>query len=259
LLDGALGKFGKPAEMNFSKFGFLTSPQLIQERSRPMEFLTAVVTLVLSYIIGSIPFGYLIVRWRTGEDIRDVHSGRTGGTNTMRAAGFRFGLLTSILDLLKGAVSVWIARGLFPNVAWMHAAAPIMAILGHNYSLFMLRRDKASRIRFGGGAGGAPCAGGSFGLWPFSLLIIIPVGAAIWYGIGYASLMTLTIGLVSTIVFTYRAILGQSPWVYALYGVIAEILLIWTLIPNIRRLREGTERLHGWRAKRAKAQTTEFN
>ena len=63
--------------------------------------------LILSYLIGALPFGFLLEKLTTGKDIRDVQSGRTGGTNAMRAAGFGIGLTIVILDILKGASVVW--------------------------------------------------------------------------------------------------------------------------------------------------------
>ena len=75
-----------------------------------MQILLGIGVLLLGYIIGSVPFGWLIVKLKTGKDIRTIESGRTGGTNALRAAGFWAGLLTAILDILKGAVAVWIAR-----------------------------------------------------------------------------------------------------------------------------------------------------
>jgi glycerol-3-phosphate acyltransferase PlsY len=83
-------------------------------------------------------------------------------------------------------------------------------------------------------------------------LIILPLGAAIWYGIGYASITTISVGLLSIIIFSIRAITGASPWIYVLYGVLIEIVMLWALRPNLTRLRNGTERLHGWRARRQK-------
>ncbi len=68
-----------------------------------MQMLIAIGVVFLGYIIGSIPFGLLIVKSKTGKDIRTIESGRTGGTNAVRAAGFGAGLLTAILDILKGA------------------------------------------------------------------------------------------------------------------------------------------------------------
>ena len=80
-----------------------------------MQIIIGIGVLLLAYIIGSIPFGWLIVKLKTGQDIRVIESGRTGGTNAMRAAGFWAGLLTAIMDILKGAVAVWIAQALFPE------------------------------------------------------------------------------------------------------------------------------------------------
>ncbi len=204
------------------------------------------VVIVLSYFIGAIPFGWLVVWLTTRKDVRQIASGRTGGTNAMRAAGFPAGLATAILDILKGASTVWLARAVTDN-PWIHILAPLVAILGHNYSIFMLERGANGRWHLRGGAGGAPCAGGAFGLWPWSLAIIIPLGIVIFFGIGYASVTTMSVALIAALIFLVRALQGFSPWQYVLYGVIAEGLLLWALRPNIKALREGRERFHGWR------------
>ncbi len=200
--------------------------------------------LVAAYIIGSIPFGLLIVKILSGKDIRRVASGRTGGTNAMRAAGPLAGLFTAVLDVLKAAGTVWLAQALTPNL-WIHMLAPIAAILGHNYSVFLVEVRADGRLHMRGGAGGAATGGGAFGLWPPIALVLIPLSFIIWFGIGYASVTTLSIGLISIIVFSIRAALGLGPWEYVLYGVIAEALMVWALLPNIKRLAEGTERRHG--------------
>lgn len=212
---------------------------------------TAIVILVLvtSYLIGSIPVGLLLVKLIKGEDIRKVSSGRTGGTNAMRAAGFGAGFLTAVLDILKGASGVWIADLLLPESNWLKVFAPLMVIIGHNYSIFLVQRIDG-RIRFGGGAGGAPCLGGSVGLWWPSLLVIFPLGFFILFGIGYASVATMSVALVSSLTFLVLAIFYQFPWEFIAYGLLAELLLIWALRPNIKRLLNGTERVVGWRAKR---------
>ncbi len=202
--------------------------------------------IVLSYIIGSIPFGWIVVWLFARKDVRQVASGRTGGTNAMRAAGFGAGLLTAILDILKGASTVWLARAVTDN-SWIHILAPLAAILGHNYSIFLIERTENGRIRLRGGAGGAPCAGGAFGLWPWSLAIIIPLGFLIFFGVGYASVTTMSIALIALLIFLVRAWLGLAPWQYILYGILAEGLLLWALRPNIQALRQGRERFHGWR------------
>ena len=209
-----------------------------------MYFLIDASILIASYIFGSIPFGLIVVKLMTGRDVRTIASGRTGGTNAMRAAGLWAGLLTAILDILKSAATVWLAQAITANV-WIHIAAPIAAILGHNYSIFMIEHGPDGRVHLHGGAGGAATGGGALGFWPPAALILVPCGLLIWYGIGYASITTLSIGLMVIVIFGVRAALGLGSWEYIIYGVVAEILLIWTLLPNIHRLLEGTERRHG--------------
>lgn len=219
-----------------------------------MQILMFIGILAIAYLIGSLPMGLYIVKVVSGKDIRRVQSGRTGGTNAMRAAGLWAGLATATLDILKGASGVWIANALMPGNTLIAIMAPILSIIGHNYSIFLTERDENGKLRLRGGAGGGPAAGGAMGLWPPILLIIIPVGALILFGIGYASLTTISIPLIAMIVFSIRAAKGLSPWVYVLYGFIAEIILIWSLRPNIKRLLNGTERVVGWRARHSKKQ-----
>ena len=225
-----------------------------------MQSLLAVLAVVIGYLLGSIPFGLLIVKFKTGKDIRTVESGRTGGTNAARAAGLGAGLLTAVLDIFKGTLAVWVAQWLDPSNHILHVLAPIFAILGHNYSVFLIERDEHGRIKFRGGAGGAPALGGAAGLWLPMFPLAFGIGALIWFGIGIASLTTMAVGLVVIITFAIRAYLGLQDPVDITYGIVAEILLIWALRPNIKKLLSGNERvvsmsLNGWlRARRAARQ-----
>ena len=224
-----------------------------------MQLLTSVLAVVIGYILGSIPFGLLIVKLRTGKDLRTVESGRTGGTNAARAAGFGAGLSTAIMDILKGAAAVWVAQALTPDNNLIHVLAPIFAILGHNYSLFLVERDEQGKLKFRGGAGGAPALGGAMGLWLPMFPIAFGIGALIWFTIGIASLTTMAIGLVVIIIFAVRINLGLQPPIDIWYGIIAELLLIWALRPNIKKLLAGNERvigisLNGWLRARREAQ-----
>lgn len=205
--------------------------------------------LLASYIFGSVPFGLLIVKLLTGKDLRNVESGRTGGTNAMRAAGVGAGFGTAILDILKSAATVWLAQAITPDNVWIHVLAPIAAVIGHNHSIFMIERQENGRLRLRGGAGGAATLGGTFGLWPPAVLIMLPIGVLIWWGIGYASITTLSVGVMTMIIFAIRAAMGLGPWEYVLYGLIVEILMLWALRPNIKRLLNGTERRHGLQVK----------
>jgi acyl phosphate:glycerol-3-phosphate acyltransferase len=210
--------------------------------------------VIVSYVLGSIPFGFLVVRAVTGKDLRSIESGRTGGTNAGRAAGFTAGAVTAVLDFLKGAITVWIVRAFFPEYPWVQIFPPLAAIIGHNYSLFLIERNEDGTAHFRGGAGGASCLGGSFGLWPPSLLLILPLALIALFGIGYASVATLSMAFFSIVLFAVRAAMGLSPWAYVLYGVLAETLLVIALIPNIKRLIAGNERIVGLRAKKKKTE-----
>jgi glycerol-3-phosphate acyltransferase PlsY len=210
-----------------------------------MQILIDSALVILGYLLGSIPSGLIIVKLKTGKDIRQVESGRTGGTNAMRAAGFWAGLLTAISDVFKGMLAVWIAQAVTDN-NWVHILAPIAAILGHNYSLFLPDFDEKGRFkRLRGGAGGAPALGGAIGLWAPSIMIILPLGALVYFGIGYASVTTLSVAFFAILVFAVRLAIGapDAEWTHVLYGVIASALLAWSLKPNIKKLFSGTERV----------------
>jgi glycerol-3-phosphate acyltransferase PlsY len=217
-----------------------------------MQILIDASVVMLGYVLGSIPFGLLIVKLSTGKDIRQVASGRTGGTNAARAAGAWAGILTGFMDGLKGAAAAWVAIAAAPGHHWLHVIAPLAAILGHNYSLFIIERDEKGHIRLRGGAGGGPTVGGAIGLWWPSAFIILPIAVLVFFGIGYASITTLSIAVITIAIFSVRYGLGLAPLPDVFYGVIALAMLAWALRPNIRALIEGRERFHGWRPWRKK-------
>ena len=214
-----------------------------------MRNLLIIGILILAYCVGSIPWGYILVKIFKGKDVREIESGRTGGTNTMRASGFSMGLITSLLDILKSACMVWIAKYLFPDSYWIHVLSALAAVIGHNYSIYLIRRDQNGKITIGGGAGGAPAVGGIVGLWWPSAFILIPAGYVILMIIGYASLATLSLPLIGSLILLIRFIKIGTPWQYIVFGLLAEILIVWALRPNIKRLMNGTERIVGFRAK----------
>jgi glycerol-3-phosphate acyltransferase PlsY len=157
-------------------------------------------------------------------------------------------LLTATLDVLKGSATYWVVSWLAPNQPWVQAFSALLAIIGHNYSIFLIYR-KNGKWALRGGAGGATALGGAIALWNPIVLIILPVAALIYLFIGYASVTTMSVALIAMVVFIIRAIMGFSPWAYAIYGALALLVLVWALRPNIKRLIEGTERVVGLRAK----------
>ena len=204
--------------------------------------MTVLLSLPLAYLIGSIPSGLLVVKIATGKDVREIESGRTGGTNAMRAAGPLAGLLTALLDIFKGAGAVWVGQSLFSSPDWIVALNGLLAILGHNYSAFLVERNEDGKLHFRGGAGGATTLGVAIGLWVNSWLVILPIAGLVYLIAGYASLTTISIALSTMGIFTMKAINGATPWVYAIFGAASVGTVLVALKPNIQRLKEGTER-----------------
>jgi glycerol-3-phosphate acyltransferase PlsY len=190
------------------------------------------IALVAGYLLGSIPVGYLVVRLFRGVDVRRVGSGRTGGTNVLRAAGWGAAVATGLGDVLKGAAAVWLARALgAPPLA--QALAGFAAALGHNYSLFLGLR---------GGAGTAPSVGGAIALWPVGGLLAIPLLLVVAFLTRYASVASISVALFLPLAFAVGAARGTIPWAYEAHGILTAILILWALRPNIRRLLRGEER-----------------
>jgi len=213
-----------------------------------MVVVTFVLCIVASYILGAIPFGLIIVKIGTGKDVRGVGSGRTGGTNAMRAAGVFAGVLTALFDVLKGASTYFLVYYFSPGNAWLQVFCGLAAILGHNYSIFLMQRDDQGKLQLTGGAGGATCLGGAIAIWPPIWAVILPLGVLVYVIIGFASVTTMSIALIATGVFIYRAAMGYASWTYVVYGIVAELFVVWALRPNIKRLIDGTERSVGIRS-----------
>jgi len=212
---------------------------------------------VVGYLFGAIPFGFLFVKATKNVDLREVGSGRTGGTNSFRAAGLGIGILTALSDVLKGACAIWIAWGLFGRtldnnaLAWAAVACGLFAVIGHNWSIFLGWR---------GGAGTGPNVGWAAAIWwPFFPLGILVVGGLLW-GIGIASVASLSMGVVIFLIFGLRYLMGIDPTpAYFVGGILTFLVVAWSLRPNIRRLLAGEERVVGPRARRRKREQEAAN
>src|SRR5512146_75405 len=213
-----------------------------------MPILSILLIVILSYLVGSIPFGLIIVKITTGKDVRKVGSGRTGGTNVMRAAGLLAGMMTAVLDVLKGVASGWIAEWLAPGDPWLKVLAAVFALWGAIHSVFLLEKDEHGVWRLRGGAGGATGLGGAIALWNPSVFIIVPIGALIYLFVGYASVTTISVAVSALVIFAIRAFVDNQPVQYIIFGVAALATVLYALRPNLKRLRDGTERVVGLRA-----------
>ncbi len=197
------------------------------------------------YLLGSIPFGFIVVGMLHERDITSEGSGRIGGTNAMRAGGFGAGALTVIGDVSKGFAAVSLARLVLPGALWAEVLAGWGAVLGHNASIY---------LGFRGGAGSGPNMGVAGAFWPPSLILSVACLPFSYFVIGYASVGSLLIAAVIIAVFALRAMLGHGPVEYIGYGIGAMALVAYALRPNIDRLLKGTETRVGPLARRNKMQ-----
>ncbi len=197
-----------------------------------MDTFQSIGILVFAYLLGSVPVGLWLVWMTTGKDVRQVGSGRIGGTNVLRAAGSGVALASVIGDILKGLLPVLVARRVV-GIPAVEALAGLLAVIGHNYSIF---------IGFKGGAGTMTTIGSSIALWPWMTLIVALVGLPTLIISRYASLASSTVALLVPTIYVLRALLGNGPWAYLIHGLGTAALTLWSLRPNIQRLRAGNER-----------------
>ena len=190
------------------------------------------VVVTLAYLIGSIPFGYLIVRMRGGGDVRTTGSGGTGATNVSRRAGKAAGILTLVLDALKGACAVLVATWL--GDGWL-AAAAIAAMVGHIFPAW---------LSFRGGKGVATAVGIFCVIAPFALLCAGVVFVTVLSLTRYVSLASLSAAAAIPVflclqkLFVQPEINVKQPLAAAVVGA---LLIVFAHRANIARLLSGTE------------------
>ncbi len=202
-----------------------------------------VAVVALAYLLGSIPFGYLLVRLRGGGDVRETGSGGTGATNVTRRAGRGAGILTLLLDALKGMAAVLIARvvlGAGDAAGWWVCAAAAAAVLGHVFPVW---------LRFRGGKGVATGLGVFLVLAPLATLCALAVFAAVLWLWRYVSLGSITAACVLPLAVWTLSALGISDRAAApvlAFAALGAALIILMHRANIGRLLKGEEsRLKG--------------
>src|SRR3954452_21683689 len=133
----------------------------------------SLLVLPIAYLLGAIPFGYLLVKWKTGADVRGAGSGNIGATNVMRLTGRAAGIATLVLDILKGYAAVWLADRLTGGDPWWTSVAALAVMAGHAYPVF---------LGFKGGKAVASFVGAFLYLIPVALglEILIFVGVVAW-------------------------------------------------------------------------------
>ena len=225
--------------------------------------MTSLLIAALSYLLGSIPFGFLLVRIFRGQDVRQTGSGNIGATNVLRTSP-ALGVLTLLLDALKGSAAVMVALALsrrefvewaYANVPWTPdhswtAIAPVFAVRAATAALFaVLGHMFPVWLKFRGGKGVATALGSFAIIAPKSILIAIGVFVAVVLLFRYVSLGSiLAVGLFPVLAWLLREYNG-SPQVLVLMAI-ASVLIVVKHHQNIGRLLAGTEpRFTMWRSK----------
>jgi glycerol-3-phosphate acyltransferase PlsY len=208
------------------------------------EFIAVV---IIAYLLGSIPFGLIIGKLKSGIDIREQGSGKTGATNLMRVAGTKLGVLALVLDVVKATAAVMLATviigrdsGVLPiagiSVYWQHiaqVAAGLAAVVGHNWPIF---------AKFRGGRGVTAYFGTLFAIFPPAGIFGAEVLAIAALRSRHMSLGSLLGALAACCLMIPLTVLYSFPPIYLAYGLAVAVLLAYQHQDNIKRLRQGTER-----------------
>ncbi len=187
--------------------------------------------VALSYLLGSISFAVLLVRLKTGKDIRSEGSGNAGATNVLRAHGRTLGILVALFDVAKGAAAVLLMRTVSsdPRAA---AAAALAAILGHVFPVF---------YDFRGGKGVATAVGAFVALVPIPALICVGAFVALVAITRYVSVGSIVaLSLLPVVAGLFRA-----PLPAIIAAALAAVLIVFKHLENLKRLAAGTERKLG--------------
>lgn len=189
------------------------------------------ITLIVAYLIGSIPTGYIIVKTKTGEDIRTIGSGSTGATNVKRVLGKKWFFATLLLDAFKGALPVILAK-MFVLAGATYGIAPVLAsiavIIGHSKSCF---------LNFQGGKSVASGVGTILAL-NFTVGVII---AVIWAIITYFTKYVSVGSIIALLLSPVLMFLFKAPIAYVLYCALGAIYIVYLHRENIKRLIAGNE------------------
>lgn len=195
--------------------------------------------LAAAYLIGAVPFGYLLVRVRSGRDVRTLGSGNIGATNVLRTSGRALGVLTLLLDIAKGAFAVWLAdRFLDGSLFWMSMTA-LAVMAGHAFPVF---------LRFRGGKAVASFVGAFLYLTPLPLLatlvlFAITVGASRYISLGSvvaAGLFPLAVWLIE-----------HPPTYVVIAAAIAGGFIVFRHRSNLERIRAGNEHVFSFGGRRS--------
>ena len=191
--------------------------------------MTAILGLAIAYLLGGVPFGYLLVKLTTGRDVRQSGSGNIGATNVLRTTGRAAGVATLLLDIGKGYLAAWLEGRLTGgDIQWMSGAA-LAVMIGHSYPVF---------LRFRGGKAVAAFVGAWLCVTPLPLAATLVVFVVIVAWSGHVSLGSI-IGAGSLPLAVW--LIAHPPFGVVEMAILSGALIIYRHRENIARLRAGTE------------------
>ena len=193
--------------------------------------------VLVAYLIGGIPFGYLLVKASTGKDVRASGSGNIGATNVLRTTGRLIAVATLLLDIAKGYGAVWLAAYLTNDSAVWTSAAALAVMAGHAYPVF---------LGFKGGKAVASFIGAFLYLTPLPLLAVLIVFVVVVAATRHISAGSILAA--ATFPFGVWMILHPSIYIF-LASLIAGAFIVIRHKANIGRLRAGTENVFSWKRK----------
>ena len=194
-----------------------------------------VAVILLSYLLGSLSWGYMLLRWRLGMDVRDFGSGRTGMSNVLRTGGGKAAAVVLALDIAKGVLAVIMAREIVgSHIA--EVAAALIALVGHNWPVF---------LGFRGGRGILTALGGLSMMTPVPALVATVIFLLTAFGSRYISLGSIVGVLAGAASLVGLALAGWYSTTYMLFAGAAAAMIIWQHRDNIQRLIQGNERRMG--------------
>ena len=193
-------------------------------------YLFIIIVALFAYLIGSIPTGYIIVKAKTGKDIRTIGSGSTGATNVKRVLGKKWFFTVMILDAIKGMIPVLLTKYLIlgDSIGLLAVIAAVTVIIGHSKPVF---------LKFKGGKSVASGIGTIYALNFLAGIILTVIWCIITYFTKYVSVGSIIAILTAPFIMYFL----DSPVAYTIYCALAAIYIIYLHRENIKRLIQGNE------------------
>jgi len=192
----------------------------------------AAVWMALAYLLGSIPTGFLLVKYYKGIDIRTVGSGNMGATNVRRILGKEWGIVVAIVDMLKGVIGLLGAMASGITNPWVISLVALSGVLGHNFPVW---------LKFKGGKGISTSYGVIFLLWPLNSFAIALMGGVVWYALMRTTRYVSLASVLSLFAVTLFFLILKAPIAFILFSLLIAILSAWRHHDNIKRIINGTE------------------